>query len=164
MLILAMSVLALTTQGAAQMPESLLPDGRYVEDMADSDACTSEGQRYFSLMPGAADDLDDPGRIVADFGTGRIDMPLSMTSMYPRELAEGEIQGVGLIQARNSDNLRLGITLLLHADRRYMVARVSLTPQGGELQDIIRIVDDPLPHGIAPDGSALEPFVYCGPN
>ncbi|MEN0653219.1 MULTISPECIES: hypothetical protein [Hyphobacterium] len=162
MMILALAALSLTAQDAEAGPAPLLPDGRYVEDMAEGDACAAEGRRYFTLIAGDPRDSADRGRIRADFGTGPIDMALSMTSMHPQELADGEIRGIGVVQARGGDNTRLVMTLLLHADQRYVVGQVGLTVAGGEMTSVIRMEDDPLPHGIAPDGTALESFVYCG--
>ncbi|MCF8879832.1 hypothetical protein L5876_08410 [Hyphobacterium sp. SN044] len=150
----------------AQMPDpdNLLPDGRYVEDLpGGGDACADASRRHFELAPGTADDPEDRGRFRADFGDGApIDMELAMSSMHPRELAGGEVQGVGVIQGRGPSGERLAMTLLMTRDGRYSVAQVQIMAAGQDPITPVRMEEDPLPHGIASDGTALEPFVACG--
>ena len=145
-------------------PVNLLPDGRYVEDLPEgSDACADASRRYFELVPGAEGDAEDRGRFRADFGDGTpIDMELAMSSMHPRELAGGEVQGVGVIQARGPSGERLAMTLLMTRDGRYNVAQVQIMAADQDPITPVRMEEDPLPHGIASDGTALEPFVACG--
>ena len=161
---IAMLLAGLTLVAQEADAEPLLPDGRYAEDVSEGDACANKDGRFFTLVPADPSDPAEYGSIVADFGGAVIDMPLSMTSMHARDLADGAIQGVGVVQARDASSTRLMMTLLLGADGRYVVGQVLVTPQGGEMQHVVRMVDDPLPHGIASDGSVLEPFRYCGPQ
>lgn len=160
---LLLSGLLLLTAGQAAPPEEgYLPDGRYVEDVAEGDACAAEGRRFFTLVPGDPADPDDHGRIVADFGLGGFDVPLAMVGFTPHVAAGGEVQGIGFIQARTPDDHAYYVSLLLHADGRYAVTQVSDRAPGADLVDRIPMVEDPLPRGVAPDGTPLERFVWCG--
>ena len=47
-------------------------------------------------------------------------------------------------------------------DGRYNVAQVQIMAAGMDPITPVRMEEDPLPHGIASDGTALEPFVACG--
>ena len=141
----------------------MLAEGRYAEWPADgANPCTNAAARSFRLIPGDPAIDGDMGRVSLDLGSGPAEFSLLSAELQDTPIQVWELAGLATIEAVNSDGLRLTALMYFRNDGRtdLVDARTTSPDAPGEL--MVRLRQNPAPHGVLEDGTELNPFVWCG--
>lgn len=143
----------------------MLAEGSYAEWPDDgTNPCATGTARSFRLTPGEPANPEDLGRISLDLGNGATEFAFLSAELQDTPIQVWELAGLATIEAVNAEGVRLTALMYFRNDGRtdLVDARITSPDIPGEV--MVRLRQNPAPHGVLSDGTELNPFVWCGRN
>ena len=141
----------------------MLAEGRYAEWPGDgSNPCTTGTPRTFRLIPGNPDNADDFGRILIDLGEGPAEYGLISAELQDTPIQVWDLAGLATVHAADAAGTRLTALMYFRNDGRTDLVDARTTSPENEGEVMVRMQQNPEPHGVLSDGTTLNPFVWCG--
>ncbi|MEN0653220.1 MULTISPECIES: hypothetical protein [Hyphobacterium] len=141
----------------------MLAEGRYAEWPGDgSNPCTTGTPRSFRLVPGDAAIPGDMGRIVIDLGSGPAEFALISAELQDTPIQVWDLAGLATIDAADAAGTRLTALMYFRNDGRTDLVDARTTSPESQGEVMVRMQQNPEPHGVLADGTTLNPFVWCG--
>ncbi len=141
----------------------MLAEGKYAEWPQDgTNPCNTDTSRTFRLIPGDPGVADDLGRISLDLGAGPSEFSLLSAELQDTPIQVWDLAGLATVEAMSTEGVRLTALMYFRNDGRTELvdARITSPDLPGEV--MVRLRQNPAPHGVLSDGTELNPFVWCG--
>ena len=106
--------------------------------------------------------ITDFGRILIDLGSGPAEYGLISAELQDTPIQVWDLAGLATVHAADAAGTRLNALMYFRNDGRTDLVDARTTSPENQGEVMVRMQQNPEPHGVLSDGTTLNPFVWCG--